>query len=196
MDMLPKDLTPIPPEVFNRYIPDRARLNGIDKWAGYVRSLRKWAGRHLEDPVKALLPVPCVDPLGRHVLAVPLGRQGQVFAKADPDQWVAMQESGADGIWGVRDNGKGTLKVSIYPPMAGRKRLPVPVTRYLLNLQSDEVARFRNGDPLDLRLSNLRAVRQVRTPDSKPRKDARAEVRNGATKRSLAVAEGRTFGRA
>lgn len=88
------------------------------------------------------------------------------------------------------------MKVSIYPPMAGRKRLPVPVTRYLLNLQSDEVARFRNGDPLDLRLSNLGAVRQVRTPDSKPRKDARAEVRNGATRRSLAVAEGRTFGRA
>jgi hypothetical protein len=195
MDMQFKDLTPIHPEAFNCYVPDRARINGINSWSAYVLSLRKRAGRHLEDPVKTRLPVPCVDPLGRHFVADPVGLQGDLFAQLDPGRWVEMRESGADGVLGIRDNGKGTLKVSIYPPLAGRKRLPVPVTRYLLNPKSDEVVRFRNGDPLDLRMPNLELVRQARAPDSKPRKDARSEVQRGVARRQRAIAEGRKFRR-
>lgn len=77
--------------------------------------------------------------------------------------------------------------------MAGPKRLHIQVARYITNAGNNEVVKFRNGDPLDLRLENLVRVKQIRSPHSKPRKDARAEVRSGADKRRKAIAEGRKF---
>lgn len=180
--------------ILDSLIPQTARDQGVTNWPDYLAYIDRRATRHLKHrgikKRQRRHPMPLFDDQGDLILRVPLDDRGERFAIIYPSDWIALQEDECDGLWCCDDDGSGCLRVKTWRTMAGNRALNhVIVARHILDLGQNARMRYRNGDRLDLRRSNLDHTGGNTSPDARPAKyRATQAVQVGARRRDMVAA--------
>lgn len=134
-------------------------------------------------------PVPFIDEHGIQCLRVPLNDARTSWAVVELEDWVAVQNSGADGLWFRGGRGHVATKFPMQQQASADTCL---IARLILGLGKGQTVRFVSRDFRNLRRNNL----AVRGPDDPrqtglARHDARSVAAQGALLRASLVARQR-----
>ncbi len=100
-----------------------------------------------------------LDPHGRPCYDVPLDKSGTRWATISKNDFIRLRGLGATGVWFLNGNGSGNEYVRTHLILGPSGPRPVLVSRLILGVGKNEVVRYQNGDPLDLRPANLIAYK-------------------------------------
>ncbi|MFN3890672.1 MAG: hypothetical protein ACK4MV_09765 [Beijerinckiaceae bacterium] len=95
-----------------------------------------------------------LDRTGREVVSVRLSNHPD-RATLFMDDYVALRRRFGDAPWWVRDNGSGTLYVTVKD---AKTRRAVTVARYVVGNDRRTAVQYADGDRLNLRSTNLMVV--------------------------------------
>ena len=101
-------------------------------------------------------PIPFTDEHGLPCLRVPMSNAHGVFAIVDQHHFETLRALGLTRSWFLNGNGTGKRYVRTPVPAEGRpKGTILLVARLIIGAGPGTVVRYGNGNPLDLRFSNL-----------------------------------------
>jgi hypothetical protein len=106
--------------------------------------------------VTTAAPVPFTDEFGRPCCRVPLSNVPETFAIIDRHIYADLHAQGLTGHWLLNSNGSGRAYVrTAVPTEHNPKGTILLVARLIVVAGPGTVVRYANGDPLDLRFTNL-----------------------------------------
>ncbi len=103
-----------------------------------------------------LSPIPFTDEHRQPCVRVPLTNAPGASAIVDEASYADLRARGLTGPWFLNDNGTGRKYVRTGVPVAGQpKGTLLLIARLILGAGPGTVVRYANGNPLDLRFTNL-----------------------------------------
>lgn len=135
-------------------------------------AMRDGKGRH-----RLRIVCRATDPDGTRIVKVPL--TGGFVATVEAEDYDAFVTLGLSTRWLANAGGSGsiTVRFTLPPARPGQRSNNASVSRVIVNAGNGQRVRYRDGNPLNLRKSNLRLV------------DGFAKGREMATVRSLEQGE-------
>lgn len=140
---------------------------------------RRQAVLNIENSTTVTISIPMNDPT----------KGSKVWATTELATWLDVIEAGADGAWMLNYGGGGSApSVRTAPPLVGSSKATLAtISRIIVNAKAGQQARTSDGNPLNLRRSNLYILGQPRTcegPKGGAKRDTRKHIEGQARTRA------------